>query len=125
MYDGADTVEIHRHFDADGNQTGSTEVVIPSPWDEDSRDEAEALHEADLLICPHCGNLREDCSQPDGGWYPQRNICYASGALEVAQWRYHEKHKKAERSQKSPTLPTDGVTLWVSRHDLTPGDDFI
>ena len=116
---------VHKHYNAEGEQVGHTEVITPSPWDDAARDEAEALHESELLICPHCGNLREDCSDPTRPWYPQRNVCYASGALEVVNWRVREKHKKAERTLQNPSLPTDGATFWVSTHDLSPDDDFI
>ena len=100
-------------------------MVHESPWDDAARDEAEALYEAELLVCQHCGNLREDCSDPTRPWYPQRNVCYASGALEVANWMFRKKHEKAERSLANPSLPTDGTTVWVSQHDLTPEDTFI
>ena len=125
VYDGRPVEEWHEHYNEAGELVGSTRVVRESPWDDAARDQAEALHEADLLVCPHCGNLREDCSDPTRPWYPQRNVCYASGALEVANWRYQERHKDAERTSRHPSLPTDGTTVWVSHADLTPDDDFI
>lgn len=121
VYDGAPI--IHKHYDADGKLVGWTE--IESPWDDDGRAEAEALHEAEMLICPRCGNPREVCSDPSRGWYPQRSVCYAEAATEAAQWQWSEKHKDAKRSKKKPNLPTDGVKVWVAAHDLTPEDKFL
>lgn len=83
------------------------------------------MFEAEALICPKCGNPREVCSNPDGQWYPQRSTCYATAMLNVAEWRWSEKHKGAERTKEKAFLPTDGVTVWVSDMDLTPKDKFI
>ena len=133
MFDGAPT--IHRHYDADGNLVGITE--IESPWTDEARDEAEALWEADRLICPNCGNLREECADPDRLWYPQRHICYASKVRDMADRAYGEKHKDKpfhngrekgwakSHSVKTPFHFRDGVRVWVSLHDLTPDDSFL
>jgi hypothetical protein len=132
-YDGAPA--IHRHYDPDGNLVGVTE--IESPWDDAARSEAEALQEAEHLVCPACGNLREECADPDRLWYPQRHICYASKTREAADRMYAEKHKAApfhsgnERgwvkdfSPKTPFHFRDGARVWVSQLDLSPDDAFI
>lgn len=133
MYDGAPI--IHRHYNAAGEYVGHTEIV--SPWDDDARAEAEALWESDRLICSLCGNVREDCSDPDRPWYPQRHVCYASRAQAVADRQYGEKHNKqpfhngheARWTDKyTPQAPfhfRDGTRVWVSQYDLTPDDGFI
>lgn len=108
-----------------------------SPWDDDARAEAEALYEAELLICSNCGNLRKDCSDPTKPWYPQRHTCYARRAQAVADRMYGEKHDEApyhngsdagwskKSTRKSPFHFRDGVQVWVSEHDLSPDDRFI
>ena len=125
---------IHRHFDADGNLTGHTEIL--SPWDDAARGEAEALWEADLLLCPQCGNLREECSSPDRTWFPQRHVCYASREQAAADRRYGEKHEKPFHNgtesrwadKATPRYPyhfRDGVRVFVAPVDLNPTDNFL
>lgn len=118
-------VEVHKHFNPDGELVGYTEIHRESPWDDDQRAQAEALFEAEQLICPKCGNPRELCSDPTRQWYPQLSTCYAKAAEEVADWRFKQKHERAKRTPEQPTLQTDGRHVWVSEHDLTPDDDFI
>ena len=62
---------------------------------------------------------------------------YAKATQEVAVRRYRKKHEKRPwhdgtfriwAETYSPVTPfhyTDGVTIWVSRENLTPDDDFI
>jgi hypothetical protein len=126
---------IHRHYDADGNLTGTTEIV--SPWDDDARNEAEALWEADRLICGICGNLREECGDPESAWYPQRHICYAKRQQETADRKYGELHKdkpfhdgteKRWADAATPKVPfhfRDGVRVYVAPVDLHPDDNFL
>ena len=120
MFDGAPVVQ--RHYDSAGNLVGVTETE--SPWDEAARAEAEGLYEAELLICPDCGNLREVCSNPDLPWYPQRHICYASKDREAIDRKWRKKHKDAAPDTVG-RMPTDGERIWVSTEDLTPDDDFL
>jgi hypothetical protein len=58
-------------------------------------------------------------------------------AREAANARYDKVHKDRqyhdgtfthwadERSDNHPFQARDGVTIWVSEHDLTPDDDFL
>ena len=133
MYDGAPVV--HKHFNADGELVGTTEIV--SPWDDDARAEAEALWESDRLICSQCGNVREDCSDPTKPWHEQRDICYARRAQAWADRMYGEKHKDRpfhdgndrgwsdKATARAPFHFRDGVRVWVSPYDLTPDDKFL
>lgn len=110
---------------------------VESPWTDEARAEAEALIDAELLICGTCGNPREDCGDPDRVWYPQRRVCYAGRAQSVADRLYAMKHDEtpfhngAERAWAKKATPgqafhfRDGVHVWVSPEDLTPDDKFI
>lgn len=103
---------------------------VEPEFDVNERDNWYALTEFESETCPHCGNLRAICSDPEGlhgeGFYPQRDICYVTAAREIATRRFNEKHKKAEPSQANGyTLPTDGTTIWAATSDLTPDDDFL
>jgi hypothetical protein len=75
-------------------------------------------------VCPSCGNLRSVCSDPDIPWHPQRTMCLATAAREVALRRVYRKYK-----HPAPDDPevheTDGMQVWVSMDDLTPDDNFI
>lgn len=132
-YDGAPTV--HRHLNAAGELVGTTEVE--SPWDDATRAEAEALWEAERLECPQCGNLREECSDPAGLWYPQRHVCYATREREAADRRYGEKHKakpfhngkdagwSKDSANHAPYHFREGVRIYVAPYDVNPDDGFI
>lgn len=80
--------------------------------------------EHDAMICPRCGGLRSECSDPDRGWYPQRSMCYASGALALTMRRLDERYRD-DRPGIHGLHPTDGMVVWMSSHDLTPDDNFV
>jgi hypothetical protein len=86
---------------------------------ESDRDLMLAHHEH---VCPDCGNLRADCSDPDRPWFPQRSVCWATAAREVVARRLVAKHKQEPGEEPHPL---DGVKVYVSAEDLSPDDDFI
>lgn len=97
--------------------------LTPTAWralDEGDRDLLLAESE---MVCPSCGNLRSVCSAPDAQWYPQRTECYATAARELAVRRLRKKHPGEPGPDAVHTL--DGLSLWVSEHDLSPEDDFL
>lgn len=91
--------------------------------------------------CPQCAGDTKVCSDHSRLWYPQRTICYATMELAAAQGRYNDLHKDApfhdgtfpddisdwspHRTEDTPYHFLDGVNLWVSLHDLSPGDHFL
>lgn len=75
-------------------------------------------------MCPSCGNLRSECSDPDRLWYPQRDVCYATAAELQVKRRLAKKHKPVAHDDPEPHA-MDGVHIWASLDDLTPDDDFI
>jgi hypothetical protein len=75
-------------------------------------------------ICPHCGNLRSVCSDPNMAWYPQRAVCYVSASLEITRRRVTAKYGHPEPKATEPHQ-TDGLNWWMAQHDLTPDDHFI
>jgi hypothetical protein len=93
--------------------------------------------ETERAKCPQCGRDRDECSDPDVDWYPQRSICWATVAQRVAIRHYNELHAEEpyhdgsflnsakSYSRQTPFRFDDGVTIWVSRQDLTPDDDFL
>lgn len=76
------------------------------------------------LVCPRCGNLREVCSDPEVGYYPQRDVCYSTAAHELTMRRLKSKHKDNEPGPDE-FHPLDGVRVWMSAHNLTPDDKFV
>ena len=97
---------------------------VEPEFDANERDSWEALKEYREAVCPHCGNLRAICSDPDTEFYPQRDVCYASASQAWALRKWHSKHEDP-KPDASGFLPTDGTTIWVSTADLTPDDDFL
>jgi hypothetical protein len=74
-------------------------------------------------VCRECGNLRSVCSDPTLPWYPQRSYCYASAARDQIWRRTRKAYKHPDADAAEPHV-TDGLTWGMSRHDLTPDDDF-
>lgn len=74
------------------------------------------------MVCPHCGNLRSVCSDPDVPWYPQRSVCYATAARELTGRRVRERYKSKPGTEV--LHPTDGVSIWMAQDDLGTADDF-
>ena len=64
------------------------------------------------------------CADRDRDYFPQRTICWATAARRVAQRRW-EKRIDGARPDAAGYLPDDGVTIWVSPHDISPDDDFL
>ncbi|MFT3871064.1 MAG: hypothetical protein QM714_00225 [Nocardioides sp.] len=91
-------------------------------WEALPDEKRDELLEYERQICPRCGNLRSVCSNPDVPWYPQRSMCYATGARELTLRRLHKKHKDPGTDAMAPT---DGMTVWMSRDDLSPDDEFV
>lgn len=73
-------------------------------------------------ICPHCGNLRSVCSDPERAIYPQRSMCYVSAVTGLTWRRVHKKHGEPGVEKLHPT---DGMTVWASVENLSPEDDFV
>ena len=99
-------------------------VTRESPWDEDSRQAAYALHVDELERCQQCNGPRSECEDDSVAWYPQRHICWKTAAAEVAMRRWERVNEDA-KPDAAGYLPTDGTKLWVASEDLTPDDDFI
>jgi hypothetical protein len=74
-------------------------------------------------VCRDCGNLRSVCSDPTLPWYPQRSYCYATAARDQIWRRTRKAYKHPDADAAEPHV-TDGLTWGMSRHDLTPDDDF-
>lgn len=97
---------------------------VEAEFDVNERDSWYALDEWESEVCGQCGQLRSVCSDPETPWYPQRATCWSTATRTVVERRWHEKHENA-KPDVAGYLPTDGVTVWVSPHDLTPDDDFV
>lgn len=73
-------------------------------------------------ICDHCGNLRSVCSNPERPVYPQRSMCYVTAVRDKTIRQVQEKYGEPEGDDLHAT---DGMTVWASPENLTPGDDFV
>lgn len=88
--------------------------------------------------CPQCGRDRSECADPDVDWYPQRSICWATVAREVAARKYREAYSRNQYHSGFFDFPSkeydpelrpfsmfDGVSIWVSQIDHGEGGDFL
>lgn len=67
----------------------------------------------DALVCPRCGNLRSECSDPTRDWHPHADTCWATATREWGARRLAEKHKDDEPN--GDTLhPLDGVSVYAA-----------
>jgi hypothetical protein len=85
-FDGQPT--IHRHYDADGNLTGWTE--IPG-WSADDQAWALSLLAYEANRCPGCGGDLHETTDPEYLWRPEPPVvCLRCVGLEAAV-KQHEK----------------------------------
>lgn len=106
-------------------------------YDRDDAEEWIADYELEAETCEHHGGPRSECPESDRDWYPQRAICYPTMYLAAAEARYRELHQakpyhdgtftrwSEDRSALFPFHYDDGVTIYLSRSDDTPDDDFL
>ena len=73
-------------------------------------------------VCTQCGSLRSVCSEP-AALYPQRTVCYVTATALAVDRRTRDHHGEPDRKSVHPHY-TDGMSVWMSNHDLTPDDDF-
>lgn len=90
--------EVHEHYDADGELTGTTIVTRESPWDEESRQRALALNAYENGLCK-CG-----CGRPAAESYNDKQAyrvnsftCQAGRAIETVR---HKEADDAKRAKK-------------------------
>jgi hypothetical protein len=105
-------------------------VAAESPWDDAQRDQAEAAwHAEHVTLCPQCGNPREVCSDPERAaeqtWHVSRNVCLASASVERVWRGVHAKVDGKDPIGAMDEKLTDGMRLYATLYDATPGDDFL
>lgn len=71
-------------------------------------------------MCPRCGNLRSECSNPDVDWHPRTSTCFATATTEWARRRLDAKYEGVKVGEDA-LHPLEGVTVWVS--EVPPDDD--
>ena len=96
-----------------------------------------AAWEVDQERCPHHGGPLSECPDDEKDWFPQLRICQPAMQLAAANRLYDLRHKDKpyhdglrrfwaeEPSRLTPFHYRDGVTIWMSKDDLTPDDDFL
>lgn len=79
----------------------------------------------------------DECADEHRDRFPQRLICYKTMDLAAADRQYAALHEDApwhdgtftswveERDAGHPYHYSDGVRIWVSDVDYSPGDDFL
>lgn len=76
------------------------------------------------LVCPMCGNLREECSNPkSAARYPQRSTCHITAVYERTMRKIRAHHGHPDPSSPESHF-LDGVSVWMSKDNLTPEDTF-
>lgn len=73
VFDGEDHIEVHEHYDPDGNLTGTTVVTKPG-WSDENRAWALGLTLREANRCPGCGGDLHETTDPDYRWVPDTPI---------------------------------------------------
>ena len=97
--------------------------MAPSQFDALPEDDRELMIAEDELVCPSCGSLKSVCSDPEQGWYPQRDFCSNAATYEATMRKLRLKHKDNEPGKTAH--PLDGVSVWMSMQTLTKKDRFL
>lgn len=97
IFDGEPSEELHEHYDADGNLTGSTLVTRPG-WADMDRAWALGLALREAGTCPGCGGDLAETLDPDWKWIPEDPAeCFRCGAIHASQ-------KAFEKDQRARSL---------------------
>jgi hypothetical protein len=91
-------------------------------WDDLPDEKRELLLAYDEMVCPQCGNLVADCSDPTRDWHPRTSVCWASATREWAEgW--------LRKQNPDEDLPDDemsylaGRYVWVSQQPVPDDED--
>jgi hypothetical protein len=108
-FDGAVASEVHEHFDADGNLTGTTVVTRESMWDDEARGRALRLAEYEASICPKCGLPMAVCHDPDQAFAVHDSQCYGERAIERVEATHRKKDHEDDwwRGRHFAAVPHD------------------
>lgn len=112
MFDGAPHLEVHEHFDAEGNPAGRTVVTAESPWTAEARAWALGLTLREHADCRRCGGSLTETTDPAYAWEPSLpTVCFRCVALanseksqEKSPYRaglIHHVHKKPKPKRRS------------------------
>ena len=91
-------------------------------WDDLPAEKRELLLHYDAEVCPSCGNLRSECSDPAVDWHPRTSTCWATASREWGIRVLRERHKNA-KDDKGSLHPLEGVSAWVSQVPPPEGQD--
>lgn len=73
------------------------------------------------LVCPRCGNLREECSDPTRDWHPRTEVCWPTATAEWASRRMRKRDDAAKDDDGLRYL--DGRSVWTSTIPPAEGED--
>ena len=91
-------------------------------WDDLSDEKRELVLHYDAEVCPQCGNLRSECSDPAVDWHPRTSVCWATASREWGEQVLRKKHEKETVGEDA--LPyMSGRWVWVSPHPPPEGAD--
>ena len=93
-------------------------------WDDLPDEKRELLLAYDQLVCPQCGNLREECADEMVEWHPRTDVCHATAAQQWGQRVLQEKYAKVEAGPLERRY-LDARWVYVTRQEPTEGDDEI
>lgn len=92
--------EIHEHYDAEGNPTGTTVITRESAWDDASRERAIALREHEAATCNcGCGRPIREAYDPKQAYTVRHFTCQAARAMDVVRRKDDEEAKRLQKPE--------------------------
>lgn len=82
-------------------------------WDDLPDEKRELILHYDAEVCPQCGNLRSECSDPTIDWHPRSSVCWATASREWGERVLRKKHEK-EQVEDNQLDYMAGRWVWVS-----------
>jgi len=72
-------------------------------------------------VCPSCGNLRSECSDPNIDWHPRSTVCWNTA---TQGWAWGQIHERYKNHPKDVLNPVPGAMLWLAQSEPPEGEDF-
>jgi hypothetical protein len=118
-FDGWEPTEVHEHFDAAGNLTGTTVITREAEWDDETRGRVLRLAEYERSLCAcGCGYPIDVAHDPKAVIGVGSYTCMAQRAVEVKKRQDEAEHKgKDDKPRRDGSRWNDGLHYYAVPHE--------
>lgn len=114
-FDGWEPREVHQHYDAAGNLTGTTVITREAEWDEETRGRVLRLaeYERSLCLCG-CGLPTAVAHDPKAVIGVGKYVCMAQRAVDVKKRKDQAEHQgKDDKVRRDGSRWDDGLNYYA------------